>query len=64
MTTADRADTAPKNQGHRPSEPPLLHLRGTSYGLLIHGLRMAAEGRPEAAHVTGSVLPVDGDLSM
>ena len=64
MTTADRADIARSNEGHRPSGPPLLHLRGTSYGLMIHGLRMASEWRREAAYVTGSVLPVDGDLSM
>ncbi|MDQ1566588.1 MAG: hypothetical protein QOF96_1468 [Actinomycetota bacterium] len=46
MTTADPTGTV-SGDGEIASRSgaPLLHLRGTEYGLLIHGLRMAAEGR-------------------
>jgi len=64
MTTADCADPTRSNEGPARSGPPLLHLRGTSYGLVIHGLRMAAEGPHEAGYVTDEVLPVDGGPSM
>jgi hypothetical protein len=59
MTTAGRIDSATSNGGHwTRSAPPLLHLRGTDYGLLIHGLRKASEARREAGDLTGAVLPV------
>jgi hypothetical protein len=64
MTAADRADPTRSHEGPDRSGPPLLHLRGTSYGLVIHGLRMAAEGPQEAGYVTEVLLPVDGGLSM
>ena len=56
MTTAHRGDTIGGNGGEGGhSRPPLLHLRGTEYGLRIHGLRIAADG-PQGAGVNG-----DGD---
>jgi hypothetical protein len=56
MTTAHRGDTIGGNRGEGGhSRPPLLHLRGTEYGLRIHGLRIAADG-PGGAGVNG-----DGD---
>jgi hypothetical protein len=52
MTTADRAG-ATLSAGAAPA-PPLLHLRGTEYGLRILGLRMngpqADEDRSDGAH--------------
>lgn len=60
MTTADHTDSATSNGGHQTrSGPPLLHLRGTDYGLLIHGLRTASEGRREAGYLTGAVPSVE-----
>jgi hypothetical protein len=46
MTTADPTGTI-SGDGDCVSRSgaPLLHLRGTEYGLRIHGLRMAVEGR-------------------
>jgi hypothetical protein len=41
MTTADRVDNFCSRGGDRHrSGPPLLHLRGTEYGLRILGLRI------------------------
>jgi hypothetical protein len=41
MTTVDRVDAiCSTGDGWDPSGPPLLHLRGTEYGLRIHGLRI------------------------
>ena len=49
MTPADRTDSASSDGGHRARPaPPLLHLCGTAYGLLIHGLRRAPEEWREA----------------
>jgi hypothetical protein len=57
MTTAHRGDTICSSGGDwDPSGPPLLHLRGTEYGLRIHGLRIETAG-PQDAGVDG-----DGDL--
>jgi hypothetical protein len=57
MTTAHRGDATYSQGGDGShSRPPLLHLRGTEYGLRIHGLRVAVEGR-HGAGVVG-----DGEL--
>ena len=58
MTTADHTDSVTS------SGPPLLHLRGTDYGLLIHGLRTASEGRREAGHLTAAVPPVEDGMGI
>ena len=48
MTTVDRVDTICSRGGDwNPSGQPLLHLRGTEYGLRIHGLRIEAGDRGE-----------------
>jgi hypothetical protein len=45
MTTADPTGTISGDGGVASrSGAPLLHLRGTEYGLRIHGLRMAGRG--------------------
>jgi hypothetical protein len=49
MRMADGADATYSDADQRtPPGPPLLHLCGTDYGLLIHGLRKApaAWGKP------------------
>jgi hypothetical protein len=46
MTTADPTATiSGDGEVASRSGAPLLHLRGTEYGLRIHGLRMDADGR-------------------
>jgi hypothetical protein len=64
MTTADCADPTRNREVPDRSGPPLLHLRGTPYGLVIHGLRMAADGPQEPRQVPDVVQPVDGGLSL
>ena len=46
MTTAEGAEMirCERGDGNR-GGVPLLHLRGTEYGLRVHGLRMDADGR-------------------
>ena len=59
MTTADPTGTISGDGGAASRYgPPLLHLRGTEYGLRIHGLRMAADGR----HGAGAAGPADAAL--
>ena len=49
MTGAQRPDIWSDGGDRDPSGPPLLHLRGTEYGLRMYGLRLPREPDQERA---------------